>query len=95
MDVSVAEVRQVANRLFDHLEQSGYRVMAIPHDFYWQIPRDKRYDPYSQPADLTLGQISFDIAELRRVLSGDAEPVAYHFVWLASILQALGEEVAC
>lgn len=93
MEVTIAELRIVANRLFDNLDKAGRQAITIPHDYYWSVPQDERYDPYKQPSELTLGQLSDDIRELRRIATGEAQPLAYAFVWFSSIARALGEEV--
>lgn len=92
MDVNVAELRAVADRLFAHLLESGRDVVSVPHDYYWSIPKETRYDPYSQPSELTLGQLSDDLAELKRIENGEAEPLSYALVWLAAVIRAIGEE---
>lgn len=93
MDVNVASLRIVADKLFEHLQQSGNNVVSIPHDYYWSIPKDTLYDPYSEPINLTLGQLSDDLAELNRIQSGNSEPLAYALVWLAAVIRAVGEEI--
>jgi len=92
MDVNIAELRAVADKLFVHLLESGHGVVSLPHDYYWSIPKETRHDPYSQPSELTLGQISEDLTELKRINTGQAEPLSYALVWLASVVRAIGEE---
>jgi hypothetical protein len=55
-------------KIFDSLEQSGRKSVNIPNDYYWSVPASARYDPYSEPKELTLGQISMDLEELERIL---------------------------
>lgn len=92
MDVNVAELRAVADKLFTHLLESGDEVVSLPQDYYWSIPKETLYDPYSQPSEFTLGQLSDDLSELKRIESGEGEPVSYALVWLAAILRAIGEK---
>ena len=93
MEVSIQELKSVADKLFAHLQRDGKDVVEVPHDFYWSIPKEERYDPYSIASQPTLGQLSDDLFELRRIVHGEAEPIAYGLVWLASIIRAIGEEV--
>jgi hypothetical protein len=68
-------------------------TVELPSDYYWDIPEGEKYNPYQKPSDLTLGQLTDDWSELNKVLEGSAEPISYHFVWLAAILRAIGEAI--
>ena len=92
MEVSVAELRVVADKLFAHLLQLGHDTVSITHDYYWAVPKDTRHDPYVQPVELTLGQLSDEISELKRISDGTAEPISFGLVWLSSIIREIGEE---
>jgi len=91
MIVKVEELRGIADRLFEHLEQSGVKEVDIDQDYYWIVPEEQRYDPREQPKELVLGQLSDDWKELRDVLRGEP-PIAYRLVWFASVLRAVGEK---
>ena len=93
MEVSIQELRSATDKLFAHLSESGRATVSIKHDYYWSIPKECRHDPYSQPTDLTLGQLSSDLAELRRIIDGSGEPLAFALVWLAEVIREIGEEV--
>jgi hypothetical protein len=92
MDANISEIRAIADKLLAHLLESGHNVVSLPHDYYWSIPKDARYNPYSRPSELTLGQISDDLNELKRIHRGETDPLSYALVWLASVLRAIGEE---
>ena len=92
MEVNVVQLRAVADKLFAHLLTSGHEVLSLPYDHYWSIPKEKLYDPYSQPSELTLGQLSDDLAELKRIYNDQAEPLSYALVWLAAVIRAIGED---
>jgi hypothetical protein len=93
MRVTLPELRAITQRLFDHLEAQGTKVVELPADYYWDISKAGRYDPYQRPSELNLGQLTDDWRELTMILEGDKEPIAYALVWLAAILRAVGEEV--
>jgi hypothetical protein len=78
--------------LFAHLLESGHEFVPLPHDYYWSIPKEALYNPYSQPSELTLGQLSDDLEELKRIDNGKAEPLSFALVWLAAVIRAIGEE---
>jgi hypothetical protein len=94
MQIEIAELKRIADRLFAHLLENDHATVEIPHDYYWAIPKPAVYDPYTQPTDLTLGQLTFDLEDLRLIALGETEPIGYAFVWLAAILKAVGEESA-
>lgn len=92
MDISVKDLRAAANRLFDHLQESGRDVVNISSDYYWAIPAESLYNISIQPSDFTIGQLSDDFRELKQIVEGN-EPLSYALVWLAAVLRAVGEEI--
>lgn len=88
MTVTLADLRQITLRLYDHLEQRGVQP---PQDYYWSIPREQRIDVTKEPTEHTLGQLSDDLNELARISTGETEPISYALVWLSSVLHELGE----
>ena len=92
MQISAGDLRHVVNKLLDHLEDTGHDVLVINKDYYWVISAIQRYDPYKEPTDFTLGQLSDDWSELEKTIRGECAPVGYALVWLSAILRAIGEE---
>jgi len=43
-------------------ENIGDEIM-ISNDYYWEISPDEIYDPYKEPENFTLGQLSDDMQE--------------------------------
>ncbi|MEP7289849.1 MAG: hypothetical protein ABI947_29210 [Chloroflexota bacterium] len=93
MQIKVEDLRIVTAKLFAHLEKSNNSIVEVEHDFYWHIPKELRYDPYQDPSDLSLGQLTDDWNELQKILNNENEPMAYAFVWLSSLLLLVGEEI--
>lgn len=93
MRITTDELRGISERLLAHLERNGIESVEVSEDYYWDVPTGSRYDPYKQPPELSLGQLSEDWRELHRILQGESEPISYALVWLASILRAVGEKV--
>jgi hypothetical protein len=91
MKVTVSELRQVTNVLLRHLEETGHGEVELDADFYWNIPKERLYDPYVQPAKLTLGQLSDEWNELTRIAQGNVDPLNYDLVRLAAVLRWIGE----
>lgn len=91
MEIQISDLRQVCTLLFLHLEQQGHHSVEIPYDFYWNISSTERYDVYAPPSDFTIGQLTDDWNELKKMLDSQHEPLPYGFVWLSAILRAIGE----
>ena len=91
MRVNISDLRTVSEKLFSHFEQNGHSSVEIPNDYYWIIPEVRRYDPVNEPADFSLGQLTEDWSRLQKIAEGENDPIGYGLVWLASILQAIGE----
>lgn len=92
MKVQIHELRAMADQLLSELAQAGVGEIELKKDYYWSIPSERLYDPYKSPLDLTLGQLSDDLQELRSIQSGERPPLPYALVWLASLLRYVGED---
>jgi hypothetical protein len=92
LKIPLGHLRQAANVLFDHLEQTGRTEIDVTEDFYWSIPEKHLYSVYTAPpeTELTMGQLSDDWAELTKIASGQRPPAAYALVWLSSLLRFIG-----
>lgn len=93
MQITTDEIRGITERLLAHLDESGNGSISVEWDYYWNVPPEQRYDPYRQPDQLTIGQLSDDWAELLGILQNKKPPLAYALVWLSTILRAAGETV--
>lgn len=91
MQIELKELHLVCEKLLLYLEAQGVEQLHLPVDYYWNIPKKEVYDPYKKPSTLDIGQLTDDWQELRKMLTSEDQPLAYHFVWLAAILRALGE----
>lgn len=93
MEIRLEELQSVCELVLADLRTQGIETVNVPVDYYWHVPKEEAYDPYKQPSNLDLGQLSDDWAELRRVLRQERPPLAYHLVWLAAVLRGVGESV--
>ena len=92
MRISVDELRKATLLLLDHLATTGQTSFQVDEDFYWHVPESQRYDSYSEPRRLTVGQLSDDWSELQKIADGQRAPTGTALVWLASILRRIGEK---
>ena len=95
MQINIDELRQATDKLFNHLRDCDVKYVELKDDFYWYIQRELLYDMNREPRDFTVGQISDDWNDVRRLLEAGNDPVAYGFVDLAPIMRAIGESVPC
>ena len=99
IQISTAELRAIAQTLFDHLEESNGDVVGLPWDYFWCIPAGKAYDFTKSPAGdspddstwLTVGQLSDSMSFLQGMIR-DGHHVGFGFVWLADLFHAIGHK---
>ncbi len=92
MQIDVSKLREISEILFTHLEQRGYDQLELEVDFYWNIPENEKYQMENAPKELDIGQLDEDWEFLQKVLDPERETLRYAFVWLGTILQAIGEK---
>ncbi len=91
MQVTVVRLRALADKLLTHLEETGHSVVEINEDYYWEVPVDRRYNPYEKPDELSLGQLCDQWSDLEKVLADEKHVLNYDLVWFAAILRRIGE----
>ncbi|GAB2679905.1 hypothetical protein GCM10027271_46450 [Saccharopolyspora gloriosae] len=91
--ISLETLRQVFNEAINNLEERVGDVVELDEDFFWSVPREARYDPYSAPASeqLTLGQLTSSWNALKRMHATGEHMNEHTLVWVAEILQILGQ----
>ena len=92
MTIDLEELRNLFNLLVTHIEQNVGMELDVHEDYYWNIPSPDRYDVYSNPDMLTVGQLTEDLQQLQKISDGVSEPIGYGLVWLASIIRKIGED---
>jgi hypothetical protein len=91
LTVSLEELQQAANLIFARLKRDGRLRFELGVDYYWDFSRDARYNPHDEPEPNGLGQLSFDVENLREMASSGLFPSDYALRVLATILRAIGE----
>ena len=92
MKVTTSELRAALEKVLKHLDDSGRSEFSIEEDFYWSVPSGSAYDNYTQPSELSVGQLTDDWSRLKAIGDGDEEPLGYALVWASSVLRILGEK---
>lgn len=88
MKVNIKQIEKISLLLFSKLKESKGNEIELRNDFYWDISPDELYNPYEEPQNITLGQLSDDLQELQR-LSRTNDAIAYDLKRISSILKAL------
>ena len=91
LQISVSELRAATDVMFRHLDELGVQSVTLDKDYYWDIPAGDRYDRHEAPTDHTLGQLSYDVEQVKGLADGSGAVIAYGFVWLAAVLRRVGE----
>jgi hypothetical protein len=62
-------------------------------EYFWSIPPAELYDNYDPPRELTVGQLTESLANLRSVAADPDNAISYALVWLGDILRATGHKL--
>jgi len=94
MKIDVDQLEQALKTLVDELRKKKGNIITIeqPIDYYWSITGSDLYNPYENPTELTLGQLSDDLEEMNKIASKKSEPVSYDFVKMSSLMAMLGHK---
>lgn len=91
--LNILDIRKLINILSNELEQSDDKSVAISeNDLYWNILDEELYNPYHEPAQLTMGSLTEDWDFLEKALNGEREMINYDLYKPASILRFLGKK---
>ena len=74
MKIKISELRTISKHLFEYLIRSGRKEIEFDEDYYWYVKDDVAYNPDDEPTDLSLGQLSDDLVELRKIKTGESPP---------------------
>jgi hypothetical protein len=91
MKVKISEIESVLTLLLTNLKEKVGNEITIDSDYYWENSPDEVYDPYKKPKDFTLGQLSDDMQELRRLTSSE-DTITYDLNRISRILKAISIE---
>lgn len=90
--LTILDIRKLINILSDELEKlDDKKVVKLEGDLYWNILDEELYNPYDEPAQLTMGSLKEDWEFLQKVLNREREIIDYDLYKLASILKFLGK----
>lgn len=91
MKIELDVLRAALAQLLDHVEETKGKVVDVPEDLYWFIPKESLHNPDSNPTNPTLGSLADDWAEVSAIGKGEKETFGYALVWASSVLRAIGD----
>ncbi len=90
--ITIEELKRICAVLFEKLNELGVKKIKITQDYYWYIWPEEKYAVERKPADMTLGQLSDDVRDVRDILNKEYDPMPHNFLDLASVLAHIGEK---
>ena len=68
LQINLKEIEKALSVLLHDLREAKGEIIEVePIDYYWSIPREKLYDPFQEPTELTLGQLTDDLEEMKKL----------------------------
>jgi len=93
LEINIDEIEKAMLQLFNELRTKKGNIIEIEAiDYYWAINAQELYNPYNDPTELTLGQITDDLNELKKLANNESKPVSLDFVKISSILTMIGNK---
>lgn len=91
--VPVEVLRRATAVLLAHVERSEGAEVALEKDYFWAIAPEQLYDVYNEPSELTIGQLTESLDNLRAIIDDPSTSISYALVWLADLMRAIGQTV--
>lgn len=93
MEIDIETLETANQYIFDYIKDKGIKSIKIEEDFYWNIDSKEKYDPYNEPKNLDLGQLSDNWLEIKKIAFQEKQPISYSLVWLAALYKIIGEKI--
>lgn len=91
MKVDIDMLQKITTNLLSKLSERMGNEIEINNDYYWDFAFEELYDPYKEPKNLTLGQLSDDLNEIARLSQSD-DAIIYDLKRIAEIFKTLSFE---
>lgn len=91
MEIDIKELAQITQQLLAEFTKANGDVLPLEKDCYWEMSSNEIYNPYQEPKELTLGQLSEDWEGLKRAVASNSI-ISYDLQRLGNILKALNSE---
>ncbi|MBP2153023.1 hypothetical protein [Erwinia rhapontici] len=91
MEVDLNVLEGAVNKIFSEMRRKGLGSVSLDTDFYWNIPSEMLYDPYTEPTDLNIGQLDEDYENLVQ-MSNKNMLIGHNLKNIAVLLRYLSEK---
>lgn len=91
MEVDLNVLEGAVNKIFSEMRRKGLGSVSLDTDFYWDIPSEMLYDPYTEPTDLNIGQLEEDYENLVQ-MSNKNMLIGHNLKNIAVLLRYLSEK---
>lgn len=71
MTIYLSRIEFIFQLIINQLKSNGIHEISFDDDYYWNVPSDLLYDPYNQPKELDIGQLSEDYEFLLSSIKND------------------------
>lgn len=88
--VPLEVLRQATQVILDQMEDSGVSELTLDKDYFWSIPPDEAYDVYNEPSNLTVGQLTECLDNLKVIVEDPSRSTSVALVWLGELMRAVG-----
>ncbi|WP_209332960.1 hypothetical protein [Lunatimonas salinarum] len=93
MKVRIEDLETSFREIFSSIkEELGKNEIEISEDFYWHIVSNDLYNIDQKPENHSIGSLSDDLNEIKRIANMEYSPVRQNLVKLNSILRYIAEK---
>lgn len=86
--VRISDLRLAVGLALDAFESEHGSEVELDRDHYWHLPIGDSFDLSREPASLTVGQLTDDLAEIQKMIAtGDAHPSWHALALVAGLLR--------
>lgn len=89
--VPLEVLRRATQVILDQMEDSGVSELTLDKDYFWSIPPDAAYDVYNEPSNLTVGQLTECLDNLKVIVADPSRSTSFALVWLGELMRAVGQ----
>lgn len=90
--IKIDDLENLFDIIINKLRQEYGDTISLDNDYYWTIDEEEKYNPYVEPKEKLLGQISFDIEDLERLKNKSNILLSYGLIKIAEILKIIRKE---